>query len=87
MIELGSLNNPRAAQGFIDYLKSQGLQGQLSSSDGSNVIISVAPEHFHKVQPLWDEFVKNPNHARYQQASWDVGNTQSGLTYQGQSLN
>lgn len=87
MIELGSLNNPRAAQGFIDYLKSQGLQGQLSSSDGSNVIISVAPEHFHQVQPLWDEFVQNPNHARYQQASWDVGSTQSPLKYQGQSLN
>jgi GlpG protein len=87
MIELGSLNNPRAAQGFIDYLKSQGLEGQLSSSDGSNVIISVAPEHFHQVQPLWAEFVQNPNHARYQQASWDVGSTQSALKYQGQSLN
>ncbi|ENN98014.1 MULTISPECIES: rhomboid family intramembrane serine protease GlpG [Pseudoalteromonas] len=87
MIELGSLNNPRAAQGFIDYLKSQGLEGQLRSADGSNVIICVAGEHFHQVQPLWAEFVQNPNHERYQQASWDVGSTQSGLTYQGQSLN
>jgi GlpG protein len=87
MIELGSLNNPRAAQGFIDFLKSQGLEGQLRTTDGTTVIISVVPEHFHQVQPLWAEFTQNPNHQRYQQASWDVGNTQSTLSYQGQSLN
>ena len=87
MIELGSLNNPRAAQGFIDYLKSQGLKGQLHSADGSNVIVSVLEEDFHQVQPLWIEFTQNPNHEKYQQASWDVGGTQSPLKYQGQSLN
>ncbi|MFY8326383.1 rhomboid family intramembrane serine protease GlpG [Pseudoalteromonas sp. ZZD1] len=87
MIELGSINNPRAAQGFIDYIKSQGLSGELHSSDGQNVIICIAPEHFHQAQPLWREFVENPNHARYQDASWQVGNTQSPLSYQGQSLN
>ncbi|MBH0068677.1 rhomboid family intramembrane serine protease GlpG [Pseudoalteromonas sp. NZS100] len=87
MIELGSLNNPRAAQGFIDYLKSQGLDAKIHSADGSNVIISVTEEDFHQVQPLWAEFTQNPNHERYQQASWDVGSTQSPLKYQGQSLN
>jgi GlpG protein len=87
MIELGSLNNPRAAQGFIDYLKSKGLHGELRSADGNTVIISVLPEHFHQVQPLWSEFTQNPHHPRYQQASWEVGNTQSPLKYQGQSLN
>ena len=34
MIELGSINNPRAAQGFIDYIKSKGLHGELRSQDG-----------------------------------------------------
>lgn len=87
MIELGSLNNPRAAQGFIDYLKSQGLDGHLHSTDGSHVIISVSEDHFHQVQPLWAEFTQNPGHSRYQQASWSVGSTQSPLKYQGQSLN
>ncbi|MGB1291803.1 MAG: rhomboid family intramembrane serine protease GlpG [Pseudoalteromonas sp.] len=87
MIELGSINNPRAAQGFIDYIKSQGLSGELRSSDGQNVIICIAPEHFHQAKPLWQEFVENPNHTRYQDASWQVGNTQSPLSYQGQSLN
>ena len=87
MIELGSINNPRAAQGFIDYIKSQGLQGELRSQDGKTVIICVAPEHFHQAQPLWQAFVENPNHARYQEASWQVGSTQSPLSYQGQELN
>jgi len=87
MIELGSLTNPRAAQGFIDYLKSQGLSGQIRTEDGHTLVISVAPEDFHTVQPLWNEFAKNPNHERYQQASWQVGTTQSPLKYQGQSLN
>ena len=72
MIELGSLNNPRAAQGFIDYLKSQGLKGQLDSADGSNVIVSVLEEDFHQVQPLWAEFTQNPHHEKYLQASWSV---------------
>ncbi|MBB1333706.1 MULTISPECIES: rhomboid family intramembrane serine protease GlpG [Pseudoalteromonas] len=87
MIELGSINNPRAAQGFIDYIKSQGLQGELRSQDGKTVIICVAPEHFHQAQPLWQAFVENPNHARYQEASWQVGSTQSPLSYQGHDLN
>jgi GlpG protein len=87
MIELGSLNNPRAAQGFIDYLKSQGFNAQLTPQDARNVIISVAPEHFHQVKPLWVEFTQNPNHERYQKASWQVGNTQTSLHYQGQPLN
>lgn len=87
MIELGSINNPRAAQGFIDYINSQGLSGELRSSDGQNVIICIAPEDFHQAQPLWQEFVANPNHARYQEASWQVGSTESPLSYQGQSFN
>ena len=87
MIELGSINNPRAAQGFIDYIKSQGIQGELRSADGTTVIICVAPEHFHQAQSLWQAFVENPNHARYQEASWQVGSTESPLTYQGQGLN
>jgi len=87
MIELGSINNPRAAQGFIDYMKSQGLDGELRSDDGQKVIISVAPEHFHQVKPLWQEFVANPHHARYQEASWQVGGTESPLSYQGQAFN
>jgi len=87
MIELGSINNPRAAQGFIDYIKSKGLHGELRSQDGQTVIICVAPEHFHQAQPLWQEFAANPHDEKYQQASWQVGSTQSPLSYQGQSLN
>ena len=41
MIELGSINNPRAAQGFIDFIKSKGLHGELRSQDGQTVIICV----------------------------------------------
>lgn len=87
MIELGSINNPRAAQGFIDYIKSKGLQGELRSHDGKTVIICVAPEHFHQAQPLWQAFTANPNDEKYLQAPWQVGSTESPLLYQGQSLN
>ncbi|MGO2010943.1 MAG: rhomboid family intramembrane serine protease GlpG [Pseudoalteromonas sp.] len=87
MIELGSINNPRAAQGFIDYIKSKGLVGELRSTDGQKVIISITPEHFHQVKPLWLEFAENPHHARYQEASWQVGSTESSLSYQGQAFN
>ena len=87
MIELGSINNPRAAQGFIDYVKSKGLDAQLRSSDGQAVIICIASNDFQQAQPLWEEFVENPHHERYQNASWQVGSTQSALSYRGQPFN
>ncbi|WP_404341152.1 rhomboid family intramembrane serine protease GlpG [Pseudoalteromonas mariniglutinosa] len=87
MIELGSINNPRAAQGFIDYIKTQGLQGEIRSTDSNTVIICISPEDFHQAQPLWQAFVENPHDQRYLQASWQVGSTDSALRYQGQSLN
>ncbi|MBQ4834014.1 rhomboid family intramembrane serine protease GlpG [Pseudoalteromonas sp. MMG010] len=87
MIELGSLNNPRLAQGFIDYLKSEGFHGELKPAQDNTVIISVAAEHFHQVKPLWAEFAQNPNQEKYLQASWQVGSSHNALHYQGQPLN
>ncbi|KJY96635.1 MULTISPECIES: rhomboid family intramembrane serine protease GlpG [Pseudoalteromonas] len=87
MIELGSTNNVRAAQGFIDYLSTQGLHGELKPAQQGHVIIAVDPEHFHAVQPLWNEFKTEPNHPRYSDAAWQSGRTDSGLVYSGNKLN
>ena len=87
MIELGSTNNVRAAQGFIDYIKSQGYEGALKGGDNGHVIIGVAEEHFHQVRPLWEEFQQQPDHPKYSDAAWQVGRTDSPLVYGGNKLN
>ncbi len=87
MIELGSTNNVRAAQGFVDYIGTQGFHGALKAGENGHVIIGVAPEHFHQVQPLWQEFQQQPNHPRYVDAAWESGRTDSGLVYGGPKLN
>ncbi|MFY8274364.1 rhomboid family intramembrane serine protease GlpG [Pseudoalteromonas sp. SSDWG2] len=87
MIELGSTNNVRAAQGFVDYIGTHGFRGALKAGENGHVIIGVAPEHFHQVQPLWQEFQNQPEHPRYLDAAWETGRTDSGLVYGGQKLN
>ncbi|MEM0514030.1 rhomboid family intramembrane serine protease GlpG [Pseudoalteromonas sp. YIC-827] len=87
MIELGSTNNVRAAQGFVDYIGTKGFVGALRQGEQGHVIIGVAPEHFHQVQPLWQEFQAQPDHPRYADAAWQNGRTDSGLVYSGTKLN
>lgn len=87
MIAIGSINDPRAAQGFADYLKTQGFSCSLHSDNGQTVVISVAEAELEQIKPLWTDFQQNPHHPRYSDAAWQVGNTRSGLHYGGQQLN
>ncbi len=84
---LAEITNPRAAQGFCDYLKTQKIDVQLVAGEAQSVAIFVAEADFSLAQTLWHEFVKNPEQEKYLSASWYVGNNDSGLSYAGKPLN
>ncbi|OUL57719.1 rhomboid family intramembrane serine protease GlpG [Pseudoalteromonas ulvae] len=87
MMVLAQLNNPRAAQAFVDYLKNQQIEAQLAVEAADQVAILVDGAKLEKAQRLWHEFEQHPNDEKYWQASWQVGTTDSALSYQGSSLN
>ena len=87
MMVLAQLNNPRAAQAFVDYLKTQHIDAQLAAETAELVAILVDGAKFEEAQRLWQEFEQHPNDEKYWQASWQVGTTESVLSYQGASLN
>ncbi|CAM4018334.1 rhomboid family intramembrane serine protease GlpG [Pseudoalteromonas byunsanensis] len=87
MILLGTYNNPRAVQGAADYFKTQGIPVSLRSNDGINVEVWVSETYRTQADILWQDFVNNPHHSKYSDASWQSGHTNSALIYGGSDLN
>ncbi|SDK16644.1 GlpG protein [Ferrimonas sediminum] len=80
MISLGVLNQPRAAQAFVDYLASRGIQAQLRPVEQGVEIWVTEADHEAADQEL-QRFLQDPNHQRYHEASWHTGSTSNGLNY------
>lgn len=82
MLLLANIPNQRAAQAFIDYLKLQNIDANLQNESPNELgrlewEIWVEPEGFHQAQTFYQEFVANPNDAKYLEASWQVGQPQT----------
>ncbi|KZN52549.1 rhomboid family intramembrane serine protease GlpG [Pseudoalteromonas luteoviolacea] len=84
---LGSFSDPRAVQGAVDYLRTLGVESQLHSEDGRTVSVWVQEQDLLTAQAIWQEFLDNPYHEKYSNASWQVGETDGVLKYQGTQLN
>ncbi|WP_028109367.1 rhomboid family intramembrane serine protease GlpG [Ferrimonas futtsuensis] len=80
MIALGVLNNPRAAQAFVDYLAGLKITAQLSRSE-QGVEIWVPEADQPRAQVEFERFLADPLHPRYHEASWNNGSTDNGLSY------
>jgi len=77
MIEIGTLRNARMAQAFVDYMMGQGVQCILSQRDDHNVAISITDPTRQSFTALeFEQFVAQPNHGKYQAASWHSANPQ-----------
>ena len=87
MKQLTTLSNVRAAQGFCDYLNSINIHCQLKPINSETVVLLVSESHFEVAEKELAQFQANPNQAKYLEASWQVGSTNSGLSYGGSSLN
>jgi len=87
MILLAQLDNIRAAQGFIDYLKTQNIEAQLVKGQEKQAAILVEEHAYTQAYDLWLEFETDPNQNKYLAASWDTGISNAPFQYLGSSLN
>ncbi len=81
MKRITHFNNPRLAQAFVDYMATRGVRLRIEHDEHYTLLLeddAQAEQVNHELQ----QFVRDPSHPRYQAASWQTGNTDSGLHYQ-----
>ena len=59
---------------FSNYLNSQGILSDVITQE-QRYIIRVDNQQTDKAHALFEEFIQQPDHARYQQAAWQEGKT------------
>ncbi|MEA1063074.1 rhomboid family intramembrane serine protease GlpG [Erwinia sp. HR93] len=77
-----SFANPRVAQAFVDYMATQGVVLTLQRHEQSDVwLVDDGKEDYVRAELA--AFLAQPDNPRYLAASWQAGDTGSGLRYQG----
>lgn len=78
MVRLMVLNNARVAQAFIDYMASRHISIQMSpEGEGRVALWLIDAQHQVETEAELNRFLSEPNHKRYQAASWDVAETRN----------
>lgn len=85
MKRITQFNNPRMAQAFIDHMATCGVRLYIEQDNTCTLLLDDESKA-EMVENELRQFISNPYHARYQAASWQSGNTQSGLHYPSTSL-
>ncbi|NAW68902.1 rhomboid family intramembrane serine protease GlpG [Vibrio sp. V27_P1S3P104] len=76
MIKLITLNNPRMAQSFIDYMASRQIEVQMEVEEGELFSLWLMDEqHWTETESELKQFLRCPQDSKYQAASWDVAET------------
>ncbi len=76
MIRLITLNNPRMAQAFIDYMASRQIEIKMIPEGGGQFALWLMnDEHQLEAESEIKRFVENPGDSKYQAASWDMAET------------
>ena len=70
---LHSFDSPYHARVFGDYLQSKGIAAELFKAGNGVGIGILDPTQFHTSHLLLREFLSDPSHPRYQDASWETG--------------
>lgn len=81
MIRIIALPNPRQAQAFVDYMRTQHIRLAIRVNDGEYELWLQDDSELARVDKELDRFMAEPWHARYQAASWQSGTTRTGLRY------
>ncbi|WP_130832359.1 rhomboid family intramembrane serine protease GlpG [[Erwinia] mediterraneensis] len=84
-MRITQLNHPRMAQAFVDYMATQGVRLRIEQDDHYYIVLDDETQ-VEMVENELQRFIRDPNHARYQAASWQAGHTGSGLRYQSGNL-
>lgn len=76
MVRLITLNNPRMAQAFIDYMASRQIDVQMMpEGEGQFALWLLQSEHQVEAEAELNQFLANPNASKYQAASWELAET------------
>jgi len=81
MMRITQFNQPRMAQAFVDYMATQGITLRIEH-ENHYVIMLDDESKIAVVENELQQFLHDPNHPRYQAASWHSGKTDSGLRYE-----
>ncbi|GJL37855.1 rhomboid family intramembrane serine protease GlpG [Citrobacter braakii] len=85
MLMITSFTNPRVAQAFVDYMQTQGVILTIQHHSQSDIWLADESQA-ERVKAELARFLENPTDPRYLAASWQSGETGSGLHYRGFSL-
>lgn len=80
MLMITSFTNPRVAQAFVDYMATQGITLIIQQHTQSDVWLADESQA-ERVRAELTRFLENPADPRYLAASWQSGQTNSGLHY------
>lgn len=73
MLLLTTLNNPRAAQAFIDYMAAHQIEiKMMPDASGQFTLWVPNDQHIDTAQVELQAFLQNPYDQKYQAASWEV---------------
>ncbi len=88
MYRLISLNNPRMAQAFIDYMASRQIDIQMMpEGEGQFALWLTDSQHQIEAESELKQFLSDPNANKYQAASWDMAESRKNhFTYQSPSM-
>lgn len=84
-MRITEFSNPRMAQAFVDYMATRGIMLRIEHDEGY-VLWLDDDSNVNLVENELNQFIREPNHPRYLAASWQAGNTKSGIRYHSSSL-
>ncbi|KLN64461.1 MULTISPECIES: rhomboid family intramembrane serine protease GlpG [Vibrio] len=88
MYRLITLNNPRMAQAFIDYMAARHIDIQMMpEGEGQFALWLTDRQHQVETEAELKQFLSDPNASKYQAASWDMAESRKNqFNYQSPSM-
>ncbi|BES83142.1 rhomboid protease GlpG [Pectobacterium araliae] len=81
-IRVIALSNPRLAQAFVDYMRTQQIHLEMRSQGHEAELWLDDETQLRNVQEALEIFLRDPTNPRYLAASWQTGTMDSGIQYQ-----
>lgn len=81
-----SFTHLRPAQAFVDYMAMRGIRLRIEHQDNSYRLWLDDESKHDEVESELNQYLRDPNHPRYQAASWHSGTTDSVIRYSQTSL-
>ena len=73
--------NPRMAQAFVDYMATRGVRLHIEQQQHSYELWLDDEDQLTLTENELSQFMRDPNHPRYQAASWQSGTTRLRMEY------